>query len=147
MNHLPPLRTDETFGDETGTIRVVLATDHARLVLSGEVDARLNADLARATQQLVTHGRPVDVETSGLTFVDSAVIALVAHLANRLAARVRFVAPTAQVRFLLEVTQVDQLVDIVDVPAPHGAPAAEQLDATRSDGGTERAPESPLTPA
>jgi anti-sigma B factor antagonist len=118
-------RADEAFGDDAGGVQISFLADRSRLELSGEVDARLNAELARATNLLAERGLTVDIETRDLTFVDSSVIALVAHLANRLRARVRFLAPTQQVRFLLDLTQVGELVDVVD-PEPPASPAEDE---------------------
>lgn len=114
MDRLGTTGTDAVFGDDAGTVRVTFSLTSARLVLAGEVDARLNAQLASATLQLTENGLPVDVDTRDVTFMDSAVIALIAHLANRLTAPVRIVAPSDQVRFLLEVTHVGDLVEIVE---------------------------------
>ena len=130
MNSMTPPRPGEILGDDAGSIEFSFLPDRARLELRGEVDARLNAELASVTTALVERGMTVDVETRDLTFIDSAAIALMAHLANRLPARVRFVAPTEQVRFLLDLTQVAELVDIID-PEPALPPV---------QGGTESAP-------
>lgn len=124
MNRETPYREDEVLGDDAGSIRVSYHEAHVRVVLTGEVDARLNAQLAKLTTQLVEHGRTVEIVTRDVTFIDSAVIALVAHLANRLPARVRFLAPTDSVRFLLDLTQVGEIVDIIEpvVPTPASPP-------------------------
>ena len=114
---------DSVLGDDAGTVSIRYSPTSAHLVLAGEVDARLNAQLASATLQLTEYGLPVDVDTRDVTFMDSAVIALIAHLANRLTAPVRIVAPSDQVRFLLEVTHVGDLVEVVEPAEPIDDPA------------------------
>lgn len=102
-------------------MRLVLEVERARLVLRGEVDARLSPRFREVISRLLANPAPVDVETVEVTFVDSAAIAMIAHLARQLPASVRFLAPTPQVRFLLELTQVEDLVEVV-VPAPPQQP-------------------------
>src|SRR5690606_15588853 len=67
---------DSVLGDDAGTVSIRYSPTSAHLVLAGEVDARLNAQLASATLQLTEYGLPVDVDTRDVTFMDSAVIAL-----------------------------------------------------------------------
>jgi len=105
----------------SGEVRLVLEVERARLVLRGEVDARLSPRFREVISRLLANPVPVDVETVEVTFVDSAAIAMIAHLARQLPASVRFLAPTPQVRFLLELTQVEDLVEVV-VPAPPQQP-------------------------
>lgn len=138
-------RADERFGDDAGGVQISFLPDRSRLTLTGEVDARLNAELARATTLLAERGLTVDIETCELSFIDSSVIALVAHLANRLHARVRFLAPTPQVRFLLDLTQVGELVDIVEPELPlspgdrEADPAVAEATAIASEAGAAAA--------
>ncbi len=58
-----------------------------------------------------------------VTFMDSSVIAVLARLAYRLPDRLRVIEPPDVVRFLLEVTKIGEIVDIID--ADPGFPGAE----------------------
>lgn|GEM_PF-4672690 len=102
-------------GDERkGSVTVRFAGRRARLHLAGEVDSSMNPELAPVAVELAQRGLPVDVDTRAVTFMDSTVIALVAHLANQLPARVSFIDPPEHVRFLLQITQVEDLVEIIE---------------------------------
>src|SRR5699024_5552535 len=55
----------------------------SRLEVSGSVDVSLSGDLAELVREIDVRGGPVDVDASTVTFMDSAVLALLAHLAYR----------------------------------------------------------------
>ncbi|WP_226925098.1 STAS domain-containing protein [Georgenia thermotolerans] len=111
---------------------VLQTATRTRLVLGGDVDISLNGTLNDAVELAVQAGRPVDVDTAGVTFIDSAVVAMLARLAYRLPHRLRMLQPPDLVRFLLDVTQLGEIVDIVeedptlpdDPVTPHRPPAA-----------------------
>ena len=98
----------------SGSVEVFLEADRSRLVLRGEVDASMNSQVAGAFMEGARRGLPADVDTRGTTFVDSTLIAAVAHLSRKLPAGVTVVDPPDQVRFLLEISEVDQMVTVTD---------------------------------
>jgi len=103
-----------TRGEGPGSVEVRAEADRSRIVLRGEVDASMNAQVAGAFMEVAQRGLPADVDTRGTTFVDSTLIAAIAHLARKLPAGVTVVDPTDQVRFLLQISEVEQLVTILD---------------------------------
>jgi len=110
------LRADRSapLGGESGTVHVILGADHTRIVLSGEIDADLGADLHQATADAEHAGLPIEVDTHHVTFMDSSGVAFLARLATRSQHRVRLLRVPPTVRFLLEVTRICELLDVVD---------------------------------
>jgi len=110
--------------DADGSVSVLTSPSRVRIVLSGAVDASLGDEIATATREAAQAKLPIDVDTRTVTFMDSTVIAAMAHLAHRSPHRVRFVEPPELVRFLLEVTHIGGVVDVLDKdPGFPGAPA------------------------
>lgn len=109
---------------QPGTVQVIVQDGRTRVVLAGEVDADLGPDLAEAMSDAETAGLPVDVDVEGVTFMDSSGIAFLARLATRSEDRVRLLHPPDAVQFLLEVTRIGELLDVVtgDEAADHGLP-------------------------
>lgn len=99
---------------EPGSVHVIFATDRARIVLAGEVDAELGPELLEAAADVETAGYPVEVDTHRVTFMDSSGVAFLARLAARSASRVLVIRPPETVRFLLEVTRISEILDITD---------------------------------
>src|SRR5690606_39384061 len=87
----------------------------ARGVLSGEVDADAGGGLQEATAAAGESGLPVEIDAHHVTFMDSSGVAFLARLASRGPHRVRVLRAPPTVRFLLEVTRIGELRDIVDV--------------------------------
>ncbi|MBZ2194813.1 STAS domain-containing protein [Occultella gossypii] len=110
-----------------------------RLVFRGEVDIAMNNRLTCVVEQVLERGGQLEVHTREVTYMDSAVMAALALLATRLPGRVRMIDPPALVRFLLEATQLNELVDIVDTPPPTGTDTHGQDDRLGHDGGGSRA--------
>jgi anti-sigma B factor antagonist len=100
--------------DQVGSVSVLTSPWRVRIVLSGPVDATLSDELATSTREAAQAGLPVDVDARTVTFMDSTVIAAIAHLAHRIPDRVRFIEPPELVRFLLEVTHIGDVVDVID---------------------------------
>ncbi|WP_308200115.1 STAS domain-containing protein [Actinotalea sp. C106] len=120
-----------TGGSEPGSVHVIVHSDRTRIVLSGEVDADLGPDLAEATADAEATGLPIEVDAQHVTFMDSSGIAFLARLATRVSDRVRIIHAPETVLFLLEVTRIGELLDVVPegqedvapVTAPdHGLP-------------------------
>ncbi len=112
-----PARTIPAPGDtpgEPGSVHVILSPDRTTIVLSGEIDADLVADLAQATEDAEHAGVPIEVDAHHVTFMDSSGVAFLARLAMRTPHRVRLLHVPPTVQFLLEVTRIGELLDVVD---------------------------------
>nr|WP_232229716.1 STAS domain-containing protein [Cellulomonas bogoriensis] len=101
-------------GSEPGSVHVIVHSDRTRIVLSGEVDADLGPDLTEATSDAEATGLPIEVDAQHVTFMDSSGIAFLARLATRTSERVRVINAPETVLFLLEVTRIGELLDVVD---------------------------------
>ncbi|WP_083649072.1 STAS domain-containing protein [Cellulosimicrobium sp. CUA-896] len=105
---------DPAQGSEPASVHVIVGATRARIVLSGEIDAELGADLQEATAAAEDSGLPVEIDAHHVTFMDSSGVAFLARLASRGPHRVRVLRAPPTVRFLLEVTRIGELLDIVD---------------------------------
>ena len=112
---------------EPASVHVIVMRDRTRIVVSGEVDADLAGDLQEATSDAEATGLPIEVDAQHVTFMDSSGIAFLARLASRSAERVRVLHAPDTVRFLLEVTRIGELLELVDDPDddPDGGPAPD----------------------
>ena len=99
---------------EPASVHVIVGDERTRIVLSGEVDADLAAELAEATRDAEATGLPIDIDAQHVTFMDSAGVSFLARIATRTTERVRVLRAPDTVRFLLEVTRIGELLDIVD---------------------------------
>ncbi len=99
---------------EPGSVHVIHGSERTRIVLSGEVDADLGADLQEATAEAERAGLPIEVDAHHVTFMDSSGVAFLARLSTRSSSRVRLIRVPPTVRFLLEVTRIGELLDVVD---------------------------------
>ena len=99
---------------EPGSVAVVLAEARVRLVLAGELDLAFKAELLEAVREAVRHDRPVEVDTRHVTFMDSSALAALSGLIHRTGHRPIFISPPDMVRFLLQVTRIGELVDVID---------------------------------
>ncbi|WP_422110453.1 STAS domain-containing protein [Cellulosimicrobium arenosum] len=99
---------------DPASVHVIVGASRARIVLSGEIDAELGADLQEATVAAEESGLPVEIDAHHVTFMDSSGVAFLARLASRGPQRVRVLRAPPTVRFLLEVTRIGELLDIVD---------------------------------
>ena len=111
---------------EPASVHVIVLADRTRIVVSGEIDADLAPDLQQATADAEATGLPIEVDAQHVTFMDSSGIAFLARLAARSAERVQVLNAPESVRFLLEVTRIGELLDLVhapatDAPVPSGA--------------------------
>ncbi len=122
----PDERSGSASGAEPGSVHVIVHSDRTRIVLSGEVDADLGPDLTEATADAEATGLPIEVDAQHVTFMDSSGIAFLARLATRSSERVRMINAPETVLFLLEVTRIGELLDVVregDEPSPaHNLP-------------------------
>jgi anti-sigma B factor antagonist len=99
---------------EPGAVQVIVGTDATRIVLSGEVDADLGPELQEATAEAEQVGLPIEVDAHHVTFMDSSGVAFLARLSIRSQHRVRLLRVPPTVRFLLEVTRIGELLDVVE---------------------------------
>lgn len=108
-------QTRRSAGREVGSVHVMTSPSRTRLVLSGEVDVSLSAELSEAVGEAERLGTPVEIDARHVSFMDSSGVALLARLANRTPGRLQIIQPPDVVRFLLEVTRIGEVVDVVDV--------------------------------
>lgn len=104
-------------------IRVLHGAGRARIVLTGELDEASCPELTTAIATIPLDS-PVEVDTRGVTFMDSSVVAALARLATESAGPLLFLQPPALVRFLLDVTRVADFVTILDEDPGFPAPEA-----------------------
>ena len=111
---------------EPGSVHVIVGATHARVVLSGEIDADLAADLAQATRDVQDSQLAVEIDAHHVTFMDSTGVAFLARLTAVTEEPVRIFNTPPTVRFLLEVTSIGNMLEIVEeppsalVPSPRG---------------------------
>jgi len=99
---------------EPGGVHVIVGARTTRIVLSGEVDADLGPELHEATAEAEDAGLPIEVDAHHVTFMDSSGVAFLARLSIRSQHRVRLLRVPPTVRFLLEVTRIGELLDVVE---------------------------------
>ena len=97
-----------------GSVDLIDHDDRVLLVLSGAVDVVVTRELTDAAHAAVEAGKPVEVDTRGVTFIDSSTVATLAWLASRTDGQLRMIDPPDVVKFVLEVTRVGEIVDLVD---------------------------------
>jgi len=120
-----------------GSVTVRTSSTRSRLVLSGEVDMSLAEEISAAVDNVLALGLPVDVDVRDVTFLDSSGLSKLVRLATSSATRPRLIEPPDFVLFLLEVTRMDEVLDVVekdpgfpdDDPSPHVAGLGAQRDA------------------
>jgi anti-anti-sigma factor len=108
---------------QPGSVQVVVQGQRTRIVLTGEIDADLGPDLQEATSDAEATGLPIDIDTRHVTFMDSSGIAFLARIATRSGSRTRVLHPPETVRFLLEVTRIGELLEVVESDEPVGTEA------------------------
>lgn len=105
---------------EPASVHVIVQDGRTRIVLSGEVDADLAAELTEATSDAEATGLPIDIDAQHVTFMDSSGIAFLARVATRANQKVRMLRAPETVRFLLQVTRIGELLELVDEPDEPG---------------------------
>lgn len=98
---------------EPASVHVIVQDGRTRIVLSGEVDADLAADLTEATTDAEAAGLPIDIDAQHVTFMDSSGVAFLARIATRSAHPVRMLRVPETVKFLLDVTRIGELLEVV----------------------------------
>lgn len=100
--------------DEPGSLHVLVGASRTRIVLSGEIDANLAQEFNDAMADAQEIALPVEVDAHHVTFMDSSGVAFLARLAAQAPHKVRVLRAPQTMRFLLEVTRVGELVEILD---------------------------------
>ena len=115
-------RMPEVRSVDPGSVHVLYEPRATRVVLTGEIDAELGPDLLEAAEDALSSGRPLQVDAHHVTFMDSTGLAFLARLASRSRGRrVTLIRPPAVVKFLIETTNIVQLLDVVDEEPRPGA--------------------------
>lgn len=104
----------ETQNTDLGSVHVIVGATHTRVVLSGEVDADLSSDLQQATDDVAQAGLPVEVDAHHVTFMDSTGVSFLARWAGCTPGKLKLLRTPPTVRFLLEVTRISDVLEIVD---------------------------------
>jgi anti-anti-sigma factor len=108
---------------EVGWVSLLASETQTRLVLAGELDESVTRDLAEAVDLAVRRELPVDIDARNVTFMDSSSVATLTRLAARLPSRPRLIEPPELLRFLLEVTKLDEAMDVLEEdPGFEGVP-------------------------
>lgn len=128
---------------EPASVHVIVEADRTCIVLSGEVDADLSADLREATADAEATGLPIDIDAQHVTFMDSSGIAFLARIATRSTERVRVLRAPETVRFLLEVTRIGELLDVVPAAGARVATQPVHRLPTIGPAGRSRVPATP----
>jgi anti-anti-sigma factor len=100
---------------EPGAVGVLVGAHRTRLVLTGEVDIELERELRDAIRDAEKTGQPIEIDAHHVTFIDSTGVSFIAELATRATPRVRVLRAPPSMKFLLTVTRLDELVELVDV--------------------------------
>lgn len=102
---------------DPGSVHVLFLEATTRVVLTGEIDAELGSELLEAATSALEPALPIEVDAQHVTFMDSTGVAFLARLASKSpTGRITVLQPTDVVRFLLDVTDIARLVDVVDAP-------------------------------
>ena len=108
------MMTASVENDPAGSVRVLLDPSRVVVELSGDIDAELGDDLLEAAAEVAEANLPVVVLAAPVTFMDSTGVAFLARAASRSPGRLRLVDPPELVRFLVHVTAIVSLLDVVD---------------------------------
>jgi anti-anti-sigma factor len=124
---------------EPSSVHVIGTGQRTRIVISGEIDADLAPDLLEAAADAEMTGLPIEVDAQYVTFMDSSGIAFLARLASRSGERIRVLHAPDTVRFLLEVTRIGELLELVDHDDPDASETADEPTVPRVVRGTTTA--------
>ncbi|MFH5821282.1 STAS domain-containing protein [Georgenia sp. AZ-5] len=104
---------------------LLMTPTRGRLVLAGELDLSSKAELAAAVDEAIALDLPIDIDARNVRFMDSSAVASLVALAQRVVHPLRMIKPPDVVRFLLELTDLLEVVEILeeDPGLPPTAPA------------------------
>jgi anti-sigma B factor antagonist len=97
---------------EVGSAHLHFSPSRTRLTLVGDIDAQSVHDLAGTVRQAIREGNPIDVDVGRVTFMDSSGLLLLATIAEK-SPDLRIIQPPDNVRFLLEVANLTEHVEIL----------------------------------
>ncbi len=100
---------------DPGDVGVIVGSQRVRIVLAGEIDIDLEHDLRDAIGAAEGTGLPIEIDAHHVTFMDSSGVSFLAELASRASTPVRVLRAPPSMKFLLTVTRLDELVELVDV--------------------------------
>src|SRR5690625_3779933 len=86
-----------------GSVHTLLGDDRTRVVLSGEVDVSVNAELTEAVAEAETAGLPTEVKAKHVTLIDSSGVAMLARLDRRTQDTLTIMVPPEVLVFLLDI--------------------------------------------
>ncbi|TRW45976.1 STAS domain-containing protein [Georgenia yuyongxinii] len=116
---------------EAGWVSVLASETATRLVLTGELDEAVIHDLRAAVDAAARRALPTEIDARNVTFMDSSSVAALTRLAARLSTRPRLIEPPELLRFLLDVTKLDEAMDVVEQdPGFVGEPLHRKPDVT-----------------
>lgn len=98
---------------DAGTAHLLVGDDAVRLVLVGDIGAEVSGELTETMDEAIASGLPVEIDAHHVTFMDSAGVALIAKLAAQLPAPPKMLRTPDTVEFLLNVTGLNEAVEIV----------------------------------
>ena len=135
--------------NEMGEVALLTSPMRTRLVLSGDADMSLTRELSEAIAEALELGLPVDIDVRNVTFIDSAVLGALGSFARRLDAPPRLIQPPEVVTFVLEITRMGEVLEILDhdpgfpdasaaVPSNDAAPARDTAAAPPVEADTAR---------
>ena len=117
------------------SVDVVEQPDRARVTAAGEVDLATAPQMDAAVQAQIDRGLRVDLDLSGVTFIDSTGLATLLRLhraAESAGSRVQLVQTSSPVHKLLTLTGLDQVLLSGGEESPaNDADAADAADAER----------------
>jgi anti-anti-sigma factor len=94
-----------------GSVAVEAGGPTTVVVLRGEVDSDLSADLLDVVDEVIDVGAPVVLDAAEVTFMDSAGVGFISRICARSPHRVRLRAASESVEFLLGLTGLLEVVD------------------------------------
>jgi anti-anti-sigma factor len=100
--------------NEPGEVALLTSPSRTRLVLSGEADMGIAKELGEAIGEAVQLGLPVDIDVRNVTFMDSSVLGALGSFARQLTVPPRLIQPPEVVTFVLEITRMGEVLEILD---------------------------------
>ena len=97
-----------------GSVDVLTGARATRVVLVGEIDADLGPRLVECSAAAEAARLPIEVDVRAVSFMDSTGVAFLARLASRSEERLVLIQPPELVRFLLGVTSINEVLEILD---------------------------------
>ena len=116
------MTSGNTFSGPPGSVGVRLGAgapgpEHVVVTLSGEVDASLAPELERCVTEALAASRPVVVDATAVTFMDSTGLGFLARLASRSGERrITVLGAPEHVRHLVHRARLDEMIDLQTVP-------------------------------